>query len=31
VVQSDRDEDRILQLNVQIFPLTREREPHAPT
>jgi uncharacterized protein (TIGR02147 family) len=30
-VQSDRNEDRILQFNVQIFPLTREREPHAPT
>lgn len=30
-VQSDRGEDRVVQLNVQLFPLTREQEPHAPS
>ncbi len=31
VVQSDRGEDRVIQLNVQVFPLTRSEEAHAPS
>jgi uncharacterized protein (TIGR02147 family) len=29
VVQSDRGEDRVIQLNLQVFPLTRLEEAHA--
>jgi uncharacterized protein (TIGR02147 family) len=29
VVQTDRGEDRVIQLNVQVFPLTRSKEAHA--
>jgi uncharacterized protein (TIGR02147 family) len=29
VVQSDRGEDRVIQLNVQVFPLTRNKDGHA--
>jgi uncharacterized protein (TIGR02147 family) len=28
-VQADRGEDRILQINLQAFPLTKTEEPHA--
>jgi hypothetical protein len=31
IVQSDKGEDRVVQLNVQVFPLTRIEETHAPS
>jgi hypothetical protein len=30
-VQADRGEDRVLQVNIHVFPLTAYEEKHAPT